>query len=452
MLVSCAVIAIEVALAGAGLAFAQPGDPDATNADPPGLQRRGVSAILRGGGPSAVDHTGQVDAIRDLLAARAAAVTRRDRDAFLATVDPAAAEFQRRQGELFDNLAGVPVDTWAYEVDPRRETPLPPGLSLVYGDDLWAPKVRLRYSLAGFDTTPTTQDQQYLFVRHGERWYLADDGRDTAPAAAAGNRGRPGTGTVRNLWDFGPVVVSESARVLVLGHPGDERLIRRVQAAAAAAVPRVTEVWGPQWPQRVVVLVPHDPTELAYLVEEPGDTSRIAAFASADVLHPGPPSGKRVVVNPGVFGDLQPVGQQVVVTHEITHVAARDVTSAATPHWLAEGLADYVAYRDTAVTDRSAARELSLDVQAGHPPANLPRHDDFAADAPRLPQAYGAAWMACRLIVDRAGEQALVRIYQRVSAASDPAAELDAALHAELGLGTTAFEARWRDYLVEKLG
>src|SRR5680860_619227 len=39
----------------------------------------------------------------------------RDREAWLATVDPASTDFADNQGAVFDNLAQVPLEVWRYE-------------------------------------------------------------------------------------------------------------------------------------------------------------------------------------------------------------------------------------------------------------------------------------------------------------------------------------------------
>ncbi len=440
------IIAVQLVTATGFLLAGTPGESERRGADPGRAQGRGVSSIFDGTAPggSSVDSAARTKAVKALLATRAKAILARDRTAFLATVDPAAEPLRARQAAFFDNLAQLPLGTWSYQLDPDRETLLPPGVAEAYGDAAWAPQVRLRYGLDGYDTTPTTQEQRHLFVRVGERWYLADDGLSP--------RQETSSGTVRNLWDFGPVTVMSSPTVLVAGHPGSEALMRTVLGIAREAVPAVDGVWGTGWDRRVVVLVPASGHELGRLVEETGNLSRMAAFTSADVPHAGPPVGKRVLVNPDVFGTLSPFGQQVVLTHEITHVATRHVTSAETPYWLAEGFADYVAYRATGATARRAARELSKDVQLGKLPERLPQWSDFAVSNPRLSQAYQEAWLACRLIVERTDEETLVRLYHRLSrAGGDPEAALDVALRDELGIGRDQFLATWRRYLKDEL-
>jgi hypothetical protein len=129
------------------------------------------------------------------------------------------------------------------------------------------------------------------------------------------------------------------------------------------------------------------------------------------------------------------------------------VTSGATPYWLAEGFADYVAYRATGASAKRAAHELAQDVKDGDLPDRLPEWADFRPSNPNLAQAYQESWLACKLIVARSGEATLVRLYRTLSRAKgDPDAELDMAMRDQLGIGTADFIGAWRRYLETQLG
>lgn len=381
-------------------------------------------------------------ALRALLVRRASALLTRDRAAFLAGVDPGT-PFHAAQARLFDALAQVPLADVSYDLDPARALELPVATAERYGDPAWAATVRSHYALAGYDEAPTAQDRYLTFVRRGARWYLASE----SDFDSTGKR------APRALWESGPVVALRTARVLVLGHPGSRALMRRILAAADDAVPRVTAVW-PDWSGRVVLLVPDSTAQLRQMIGQTGDLSRIAAVATADAgVDGGPPAGERVAVNPGPFRSLSGFGRGVVLRHEITHVATRDVTSPSTPYWLAEGFADYVGYRGSGTTVREAARELGAEVARGRVPARLPTEADFAGDNPRLAQAYEMSWLACRLLADRLGQAGLVALYREVSTApGDPDAAFDAALRSRLHTGTAGFTAAWQAELRRQLG
>ena len=386
-------------------------------------------------------------AVRRLLEQRADAVLRRDREAFLATVLPTATEFRDRQAAMFDALAEVPLASWDYELDAGRQSAVNDALDARYGDDgWWSPDVLLRYALDGFDPEPTYAPQRLTFARSGEEWLLAGDA-DFEAADELSTRG---------LWDFGPVVVHRSQHALVLGHPGSRQLLPQIALVVDAAVPDVDAVWQADWTRAVVVLVPQDDTELDRMLNGSTDLSRIAAVATAELPDLGDgfhPVGDRIIVNPPNFAKLGRLGRQVVLTHEVTHVATRRATGPDTPTWLVEGLADYVGYLDAAVTTETAARELGAAVRAGQVPAALPADTDFDGGNADIAQAYEASWLAYRLLVETYGADAALRFYRAVgsSRGAGPAAAVEAAFAQELGTTTAAFTQAWQAYLVSTL-
>ncbi|MFI6319390.1 hypothetical protein ACIBG8_17800 [Nonomuraea sp. NPDC050556] len=194
--------------------------------------------------------------------------------------------------------------------------------------------------------------------------------------------------------------------------PPTSDLTRRAELAAE----RVSAILGV--PVHPVVVVP----------SSDGEAARLAGVGSVDGLAALADRG-RVIVVPGNFAKLTPTGRDVVLTHELTHVAAG---TGGVPAWLREGFADYVAYRDAGLPVKVAAAELAGDVRAGRLPYELPGPQDFAPGAVRLAQAYQEAWLACRFVAERFGEDRLVRLYR------DPTS-----------LGITR---GWREYVLEQLG
>jgi hypothetical protein len=397
------------------------------------------------GSPGGLLPAERAAAIRHLLDRRAQAIVRRDRAAFLATVDPSQPRFVAAQRRLFDGMRAVPFASWSYSFDARSAL-APNAATRRYRAPTWAPRhFSANYEIKGFDARPDTLAQFPTFVHRPQGWFLASfsDYAATHPAAV-------------DIWDFGPVSVARAGGVIVLGHPGHAVLLRSVAAEAAAAIPRVTAVWGRDWPRRVVILVPSTQTELARIVDDPEDLSQIAAVASAEVRDcPGAPDpvGDRIAVNPRNWTTLSALGQRIVLTHEETHVASRADTGGCTPTWLVEGLADYAGYLDTGVPVTVVAEELTADVRAGRVPAKLPTDAEFGGANKRLAQAYEGAWLACRMIADRWGQPALLRLYQAVGTSTLPrAAAVDAAMQSVLHLSTAAFVREWRSYLREQLG
>lgn len=409
--------------------------------------RVGVPAADTAAEPAAARRHARTQQVRQLLDRRAQAVLQRDRGAFLATVDPTDAAFVARQAAAFDNLAAVPLASWAYELDADNEQPDLGEVQRRHATEVWAPAVTLRYGLRGFDAARAAEPQVFTFTQRPQGWLVAADTDFEARDAR----------TSRELWDFGPVVVDRGAHALVLGHPGSAAMRRQIAREADRAVPRVTSIWGSDWAQQVVILVPDTQLELTRIVDSTADLSQIAAVATAELTGPAGGNtvvGNRVVVNPENFPTLGALGRRVVLTHEITHVASRASTGRVMPAWLAEGLADYVGFSGTDVSVASAARELAAEVRAGRVPDALPSDKDFAGTNARLAQVYEMSWLACRLIVAQTDEATLLRLYRRIGASTgDDAARVVATEFAEV-LHTTpaAFTVAWRVSVKAQLG
>jgi hypothetical protein len=415
-----------------------PARPDASQASPAVTPT--TNAVQR-----AADR--QTTEIRALLAQRATAVLEHDRAAWAATLDRRQRSFFRSQMRVFNNLEDVPFRSWSYVFDPdvvQFETPR----SERYAVPTFAPKhFSLRYRLQGFDTKPTNLAQAPTFVRRGGRWLLASltDFRSQGVRSAV------------DLWDFGPVSVLRRDNVLVLGHPESADIMRVVADEVSAGIPRVTAVWGDDWARRAVVLVPATQRELGRVVEDYGDLDNIAAVATAEVQIGGGrpnPVGDRIGINPDNWPELSPLGRRIVLTHELTHVASRALTSGSTPTWLAEGFADYVGYLGTGVPTSFIAQDLAADVRASGVPHTLPRDAQFDGSSEKLSEAYEGAWMACTLLVQKYGEQDLVRFYKAVGREHGlrPRAAVSTVMRRLFDAGLKTFVADWRSFVQSQLG
>lgn len=384
------------------------------------------------------------DALTAVLASRAGAVLQRNRAQFLATVDTASPSFRRSQQRLFDALSGLRFASWRYHSDaPATGRSVPSPGRFRGAAEIYAPRsVVLLYQLAGYDTAPASSQAGLTFVRRGTRWLLAADSDFDRTAAR----------TQREVWDYGPLTTVSGRHALVIGSSANRRLLLRLRAEAEVDIPRVTAVWGRRWSQRVVILVPASQRQLATILNKPSvSLNRIAAVATAELGGSGPGAvvGNRILINPATVDRLGGLGRQVVITHEITHVATRTATAAGAPTWLVEGFADYVAYRATGVSVPAAVPGLRTAVRAGRLPGALPSDAAFAGTNADLAQAYEQAWLAVRLISERAGAAGLLRFYRAVagSSAGDRATAYATALTRELGLTPDGFLALWRSYL-----
>ncbi|MFI2782300.1 hypothetical protein [Streptomyces sp. ALB3] len=364
---------------------------------------------------------------------RAAAVMERDTGAYLAALDPRATSFREAQRTELDNLADVPLESWAYEVEDVTGT----------GADRVTAQVELRYRIKGYDTAPMSSSRTVELVRRDEdrTWYVsADRAADGAPG---------------QLWEQGDVDVVRGARSLVLGVGRRTAELRRIAATADRAVPAVTGAWPEPWAGRVVVLVPESVEDMAGLLDSPAASYRgIAAVTTGEVGGGGRAPADRVIVNPQAYGMLGDFGQRVVLTHETTHVATRAHTSAATPVWLSEGFADRTAYLRESRTATEIAPELAEAVRRGDLPAQLPADEDFGfdGDAVTLARAYEGGWLACELIARDWGEEGLVAFYKAVGSRAERDGAVEQAMHTVLGTTPQDFTTRWREYLRARLG
>ncbi|MET7620310.1 hypothetical protein [Streptomyces sp. NPDC005408] len=390
----------------------------------------GLAAVLLASGcaaPGAPDTT--VRDIQRTLDARAAAVIGHDERAYLEAVDPAAASLRTVERREFRNLADVPLSSWGYRLgDVKR-----------HGTRAVA-QAELRYRIDGYDTAPVTASRTLELAEHDGYWYVTAD--------------RAGKGGGRQLWQQGDVQVVRGKRSLVLAVGQDGKRLRSVAATADRAVPAVSAAWPSHWAGRVVVLVPASLGAMGELLGAPAASYRgIAAVTTGETGAPGTAPADRVIVNPEAYAVLGDYGQGVVLTHETTHVATRAYTSAATPMWLSEGFADWVAYRGSGSTTGQIAPELQRAVRGGDAPAGLPLDADFGfgGDADKLARAYEGGWLACELMAERWGEQKLTAFYRAVGGGRHRAGAVEKAMVDVLGTSPADFTVRWREYLRERL-
>lgn len=220
-------------------------------------------------------------------------------------------------------------------------------------------------------------------------------------------------GSGRDLWDHEPVQVAENGRVLVIGPRGDTRL-PGLGVLAEQARQDVAAFWTARWPQTAVVVLPSEPRLLDPLIGTAAGSDQVAVTMWASGSD-GPVI--RVLMNPTVYDGMPSAAREIVLRHEITHVAQDALPRDNVPTWLTEGMADYIGYRGSGVPDSLVGAELFAEVRASGAPEELPAESEFdldhSGDERRV--GYQAGWAFCQMLVSEYGEGRLVPFYVAVS-------------------------------------
>lgn len=380
------------------------------------------------GAPTAADasHPGEVPwgagdraALRALLDRRAQALRARDVAGWLAGVDPRVPEARRAEQEVWRSLTALPVSSWSWHVDDQAAGVPCPGQS---GSGCLRVTGAVRWMLDGHDAQPVEASTTLVVRRDRDRWWLS--GVQTSPC---------------QVWDLPRLQASPGPEALVVGDVPQARLVS-LHPAVAAARRQVEEAWGPLGRPPVVV-VPSTDAWFASLVGLTPERTRQTAAMTYGRLQSGQPArGDRVYLDPDGWARLSDQGRQIVLAHELTHLAVRGSTRHGVPEWLSEGFAVHVSYRGLDVDPRRTARELLDAVRAGRGPSALPADDRFA-DA-GSGQAYDEAWLLVEHLVRLRGEPAVVRFYRDL-ADGRPATES----WARLGVTPATALRGWREDL-----
>ncbi|GAA1920538.1 hypothetical protein GCM10009797_12800 [Nocardioides hwasunensis] len=269
-------------------------------------------------------------------------------------------------------------------------------------DGTWSGVVELTWQLDGFDPAPSEADVVVTFAPDGDTLGIVGFG-----SADGGGRSRT------PLWLRGELSVARTAGVLVMadGTTGEADDVAQRVTRGIQVVRRVL----PDWEGPVVVEVPASGADLdETLGASPGTYADIAAVTAAVGSGTADDAPVHVLVNPDVTDGLRRAGAQVVMSHELVHVATDAARSAMEP-WLLEGFADYVALRNTRLPDRVTLGRAVDAVRRDGLPEALPSAADFDTRSDGLQAAYEGAWLACRIIAERVGEERLVQLYGDVS-------------------------------------
>lgn len=213
-------------------------------------------------------------------------------------------------------------------------------------------------------------------------------------------------------------------------------LLGRIRSGMGPAIDAVQRFWGPDWTDHIEVVATGSASQ--FVAEAGLDPNRrwddIAAVAVADEIDVAAhrAGGQRIVFAPGAAGMSDPA-LQLVLTHELFHLAARAETAVDAPRWLTEGVADFVA--------RPAA---ALPPDAAADPA-LPGDADLDQAGPARSAGYDRAWWFARFVSQEYGTDALLRLYRRACGPGHP--DFAAAVTGALGTDMAGLQARWVRWL-----
>ena len=301
----------------------------------------------------------------------------------------------------------------------------------VASDGAWAAAVAATWRYAAdAGTEPARAEVTVDFVPSGDE------------AVAIAGFGANGEGRLP-VWLSGPTVVrhaGDGVLVVVAGEGALGRTEAARYARMAGTAERVVRRVLPAWQAPLVVEVPGSSSALDQALDvEPGHTRGIAAVtAPVDGSSTGD-APVHVFVNPDVFGRLRRTGAQVVLSHEVVHVATGAARSTVAP-WLLEGFADYVALRDVELPVSTTAGQIIRQVRRDGVPDALPGPAEFDTTTSHLGATYESAWLACVLLADTGGEQALVAFYDEV----DAGRPIGQALQRRFGLTEAELTRRWQ--------
>jgi hypothetical protein len=371
-----------------------------------------------------------------LLAKRAKAVLKGDRAAFLATVDKRQKAFYRQQATEFANMRTVPFKALTYEVnDQRTSTRL---RRRYHADQAIEALVQARYRFQGQDDSPVLARHSYTFVLTRSVWRIAGRGDN--------QRRRDDT----EIWDRGPVRTVRSVRTLIVYHPGQKALAERLLQVADRAYAQVGAAWSGSWERKAVILVPRDEQEAERLVGA-RDLARVAAVASSSVESGATERvlGNRIVVNTDNVVRYNPLNLQVLITHEMTHVATRALGDGV-PLLLVEGFADWAALKPLGYPFAVTRPNLARAVREGRFDGALPRDPEFRDQDAAVAYDEGSAF--CLWVADTYGVGRLQALYREFKG-SDPTGdtELDRGFRRVLHLSLKKAQGRWAAWVRSKL-
>jgi hypothetical protein len=391
-------------------------------------------------------------AVREILTRRGDAVQAHDEAAFLADLDPTLPALRAQQTQIYEGLAKIDFARFSYRASGTAFNAAGHGTN--QAATTYIAGVVATHELKGYDTGPVVEPMAVTFVLRDHRWWIASD-RDIDEDLPAAGHAEP--------WDDGQVGVARGKHSLVIGQARDDATLRKVAAAVDRAVEADLKFWPAgngttRWAGRVVVYVPRATREFTSLFRGSKQTADGVVAVAIPVYDnvtfgegyghaTGRVTGSRIIINPRYF---RPKSSFFAVTlrHEVSHVAAGPITSAGTPNWLVEGLAEYVGWRQSDPSRTFFARGVdartanAINARTFH--LKLPASNTFYFGSSAVISArYTAGFLVCAYIQHRYGEAKLKTFAARMGKATTEAKEkpvLKSALKQTFGLTRSGLE------------
>jgi hypothetical protein len=232
-------------------------------------------------------------------------------------------------------------------------------------------------------------------------------------------------------------VGDRTVRLLGLGGAATDQLLSRVASNMRAAIAAVEAFWGVDWSREISVVAARTDEEFRAAVGG-GPASQWADIAAAtvadrvDTAHRAA-VGQRIVFAPGA-ANMSDAALRIVLTHELFHYAARIDTAADAPHWLTEGVADFVARPQTPIP-----------ADAVPVPLTLPSGADLDAPGSQRSSAYDRAWWFARFVADIYGTAKLRDFYLATCGMNHT--DVPTAVHEVLGTDPSVLLLDWHQWL-----
>jgi hypothetical protein len=358
---------------------------------------------------------------------RAAALRAHDKADFLAGIDQGDPGFVTEQGGYFDNLAQLPLRTFAYDLDRS---------SMVREDDQYWVVVEVTMQLDGFDPRPVVTRDRFRFAP-------ADDGR-YAISSVTHPEWERASGEEKQPWDTGPIVVRTRPGVLGIFDAKSVASAEPLMDSIEAGIGAVSANVPYEWPRSVVVYALSDTKFLASLDDLPGgDPEKLdgVAFPVMSGDEEGKMVATRFALHPSMLDQPGPERDRLV-RHELTHVALgkRDDQ---VPAWLSEGIAEWVSVQPLAPELRRLPQEALREAEAGV--RGLPGDGTFNDEESSA--HYGLSWWACEYLVAGFGADSLWRLLEELDR---PEANQDDVLESLVGLTTRKLARRGAKMMINE--